>query len=103
MANTDDVINPDEEVLQTAQSALSELQLRYDTGTSAEKFLLRPQLETAYAKFAAARIKLLESSIITKPEDVTRMGEIKKEIEDAADTQALIFAAARLVAFLVAL
>ena len=89
----------DERLVGQADDALSALEARYwQSDSEAEKALLQPQIELALQNWVRARIRLLNQGTIASEEDVQGVGRIKREIDDAVETQALVVAAARLVA-----
>lgn len=59
---------------------------------------LKPHVEGAYDKLSSARLKLLESGVITTEADVTEMRMVKAEIDEAAATQQIVVGAAKLIA-----
>ena len=90
----------DREFLQEAQAALDNLYDKFHQADSATRWELRPQIEQAVTKLSEVRMALLKEGTLTKPEDLDRLRTIKQEIESAADKQAMVVAAARMIAVL---
>jgi hypothetical protein len=61
--------------------------------------LIRPTLEGILDDYAKYQIKLLKEGVIVSDEDLSEMKQIRDEIDEAAKTQQLIQAIARLSAF----
>jgi hypothetical protein len=78
---------------------LTDLQFDFANATPLERARLRPDLEKAQAKYDAYRKGLLDDRIVTTPEDLDEIRQIKKEIDNAASTQALLIGIAKLIAF----
>lgn len=86
--------------LQEASTAVSTIDQRYRAANINDKIKLKPKRDEAFNAYTAARLQLLEGGVITTQEDVDAMNDLRKEVEDAAETQALIVAAGRVVFFL---
>ncbi len=89
--------------LQTVKEAESALDLLFDqyvVATPGEQWIMEPAITQASEKLLTARLSLFKEGVLTTPEDLQTLDSIKKEIEDAADTQALIMGALKLAAFL---
>ena len=89
----------DSVMLERLGYAVVDLQVKYRAASLADRLTLRPQLEDLLEKYAAYQVKLLEDGIITTDADLQAMDAIRAEIDQAADTQKLITALARTIAF----
>ncbi len=89
----------DERLVAEMDGALSALEARYwQSDSEAEKALLQPQIELALQNWVRARIRLLHEGTIANEADIQAVAQIKSDIEAAAETQALVVVAVRLVA-----
>ncbi|MBI2994121.1 MAG: hypothetical protein HYY48_08105 [Gammaproteobacteria bacterium] len=59
---------------------------------------LKPKVTAAYNALSRARKKLLAAGVVTTENDVKQMRLIRAEIDQAAQTQQLVIAAAKLAA-----
>jgi hypothetical protein len=80
-----------------AKAAAEEIDLRYQEATAAEQLELKSKRDQALEKYAAAEQAILDAGTTITDEDLAEMRRIKKEIDDAASTQRLMLAAAKLV------
>ncbi|MGJ3258483.1 MAG: hypothetical protein ACFE0S_02680 [Rhodospirillales bacterium] len=80
-----------------AEAAVRELMKRHTLAGPAERLELEPQIEMAIDRWRDARIELMKSGNSITEEDIEQMQVIRREIDQAADQQAIIVAAARLV------
>ncbi|MAN78966.1 MAG: hypothetical protein CMM77_10175 [Rhodospirillaceae bacterium] len=88
----------DEKLVEQANDALNALERRYwQSDSEADKAMLRPQIEMAMSAWLQARIQLLKAGTMATEDDLNLIAQIKREIDDARDTQETIVAAARLI------
>lgn len=87
-------------VLEDANAAVIELDVRYREADINGKLALKPQRDEAFRNYSAARLKLLEDGRITTDQDLVEMRTLRQQIERAADIQQLVIAAGRVVGFL---
>ena len=93
----------DSKTLEEIAQSITIIDLKYRALSFPEKMKLKPERDKAFSKYVEARIKLLEEGIITTEEQISEMRQIRNEIDDAAETQAIIVAIARLVGFIATL
>lgn len=93
----------DSKTLQAISEAVTAIDLKYRALPFPEQMKLKPERDEAFSKYAEARVTLLEEGITTTDDQVAEMRQIKEEIDKAADTQALIVAAGRLIGFIAGL
>lgn len=99
MLDNDEIILEDaKDAAFTLDKALRRSIINYDLDTVME---LRPKVDDAYDKYSQARLKLLEEGVLATDDDVAEMCRIRAEIDQAANTQALIEGAIKFAAFLV--
>ena len=60
---------------------------------------LKPKVEAAFDNYSKARLKLFADGVIATDQDVIELGNIRADIDQAADTQELIVSAIRFIAF----
>ena len=87
----------DSKVLKAAANAVTEIDMRYRAASIDDKEDLKPKRDAAYDAYSLARLKLLEDGILATDADVALLDEIRLEIEEAAQTQALLIGAGRLI------
>jgi hypothetical protein len=80
----------DTQVLEQAYQAMYLIDLRYRQANLKDKVKLQPDRDEAFNGLIAARIKLLEDGMICTKQDVAKMAELKEEIRQAVQTQALL-------------
>ncbi len=90
----------DREFLQAAEAALAAAWDRYHDAKPADQPLLYPQIELAYQRWLEIRLRLLDPDPLSSAADVAEARTLRKQIEQAADQQALVIAVVRLVALL---
>ena len=90
----------DTKMLNELTAKVSTLDIKFKMSSFEDQATLGPLLSELFDDFVKFRIKLLKAGVITTDEDLQEMEGIKKEIDAAADKQALILAIARTVAFI---
>ncbi len=90
----------DSNALKAAADAVTIIDMRYRAASINDKIIMKPQRDAAYDAYSKARLKLLEDGVIATDEDVAELEAIRAEIAQAAETQALMIGAARLIAAL---
>lgn len=95
-------MDKDAEMLQKMGNAVVALQLKFRNSSLSERVEIRPQLEELLTKFAEYQLGLLREGVITTDEDLEEMAEIREEIDQAAQTQQLVKAIAKTIAFVAA-
>lgn len=99
-----DTVDTDLEVFEKAGSAVFILDKELRKANLREDWAsvnaLDPKARDARDALMNARLKLLQAGIVTTPGDLAEMEAIKKEIDDAADTQAMVQGAIKLIGFL---
>ena len=90
----------DAEVLKAASETVTEIDLRYRAASFDDKILLKPERDKAFHQYQAARLKLLADGMICTEADVAEMQQLRQEVLQAAQTQALLNAIGRTVGFL---
>lgn len=93
-------MDTDAMVLEDANAAVIEIDVRYRESDINGKLALKGQRDAAYNNYSAARLKLLEDGMLTTEADVTAMRALRQDVERAADQQQLLISAGRLVGFL---
>ncbi len=86
-------------MLEKLGNAVTDMEVKFRDCTLQERVDLRPLLEEMLGDFTQYRLKLLKEGIITTEEQIAEMEAIKKEIDSAADKQALMAAIAKTIAF----
>lgn len=92
-----------DQFLEDAAKAVFVISVKYRREDINGKQKLRQPRDKAFSAYSMARLKLLEDEVICTPQDVQDMQVIRQEIEQAATTQNLIAAIARLTKILIAL
>jgi len=90
----------DRKVVKDAENSLDVLFEKYEEATLADKWLLKPAIKKASEELLVARLALFKNGQLTTQEDVDKLAEIRDEINNAANAQALIMSALKLAAFL---
>lgn len=92
-------------VLQSSASSVNIIDLKYRElkDKPSEQFRLKKYRDRAFSTYSIARLELLGNEVICTTDDIKEMQAIRKEIEQAAETQGLIQGAIRLIRFLIAL
>ncbi len=91
----------DDHVLENAQAAAQETDLRYKAANLDGKVKLKSARDKLFSAYAAARIDLLEDGVIATDQDVHEMKELRAEVDRAATNQLLAEAALKAAKFLV--
>lgn len=89
-----------DQFLGNAQVAAEALDFAYSQADPAAQFQLKASRDAALEALAAARRNLISSQVSVTSHDQAEMKQIRAEIDGAADSQALISGAAKLVAAL---
>lgn len=97
------VLDRDMLVLRDAGNAVTEIDIRYRVGDINVKRELRDAREQAFAAYSLARLALLRDGILTTEKDLEDMRDLKRQIDEAGDTQDLIVAVLQLVQLFVKL
>lgn len=90
----------DLQAVREAERALDSLFDKYVEADPADQWILKPAISKASEELLTARLALFKEGVLTKPEDLQQLQAIKNEIDDAADTQAVIMCTLKLAAFL---
>ncbi|WP_430395800.1 hypothetical protein [Ferrovibrio sp.] len=97
----DQPIDQDALVLESASNTLTALDIKYRRATSPEdQDALAKARDDAFSAYVQARTNLLRQGIMATNDDVVQMEAIRQDVNHAADTQAVIVAAGRLVGYL---
>lgn len=88
-------------VLKDAAAVVLSIDLKYRRANFNTKRKLKTKRDKAFVAYTKARRKLLEEGVLCTKDDVKKMAEIRKEVARARQTQSLIIAVGRVVAFLV--
>jgi len=80
-------------------NAVVALQIKYRSSSLSERAESRPQLDALLTKYAEYQNNLLDEGIFTTDKDLEEVAIIREEINQAAQTQQLIKAIAKTVAF----
>lgn len=92
-------MDKDTEMLQVMGTSIVSLQVKYRNSTLSDRMALRPVLEELLNDYTDYQIRLLKEGVISTDDDLKEMIEIKKEIDKAAEKDALLKAIARTIAF----
>jgi hypothetical protein len=90
----------DLQIFDTASSTVTEIDRRYRLANINDQIKLKPKRDEAFAAFSLARLKLLELGVVTTAEELVEMRALKSAVDQAAVTQDLVIAAARVAIFL---
>jgi hypothetical protein len=90
----------DADLLTGAEAALDAVYEKYFASTAKEQLILKPQIEQAARGVLRARLLLLAPGTIAVDADIREAGRIKEAIDNAANTQELVFGVARLITLL---
>ena len=83
-------MDTDHQVVEQADLALVAATQAFLAAQPWEKPAIRPSLDDARAKWAAARYRLLFPDVVSVQADVVQARALRQRIENAADQQALI-------------
>ncbi|MGL5940255.1 MAG: hypothetical protein ACRC2S_07690 [Waterburya sp.] len=87
--------------LKQASSALFAIDVKYKMSGFNEKKKLVKARDAAFSAYALERLELLEEGVKCSQQDIDEMKEIRRQIEEAAETQTLIQGVVRLTSFLI--
>jgi hypothetical protein len=90
----------DLQIFDAAASTVAEIDRRYRLANINDQIKLKAKRDEAFAAFSLARLKLLETGVITTAEDLAEMRTLKAAVDRAAVIQDLVIAAARVAIFL---
>ncbi|GAA5787448.1 hypothetical protein GCM10007860_29270 [Chitiniphilus shinanonensis] len=90
----------DREFVRLAEAALDALFDQYAAAGPAERWQLKPAITKATEEMTQARLALFKEGVLTTPEDLDALRQLKRDIDHAADVQAGVLAAVKLAAML---
>jgi hypothetical protein len=90
----------DLQIFETASATVTEIDRRYRLSNINDQIKLKPKRDEAFSAFSFARLRLLEAGIMTDAQDLAEMQALKTAVDQAAVTQDLVIAAARVAIFL---
>ena len=88
-------------VLQDAHACVMNIDVQYKMADFNTKKQLKKYRDRAFNVYAMARLELLTDEVICTDEDVQQMHNIRQQVEQAANTQALISGMVSLLGFLI--
>jgi len=89
----------DTQMLQEMGNAVITLQMKFRNSPLADRMAIKPALEELLSDYADYQIRLLKEGIITSEQDLAEMANIRQEIEQAAEKEALLKAIGKTIAF----
>ena len=89
----------DTQMLQEMGNAVITLQMKFRNSPLADRMAIKPALEELLSDYADYQIRLLKEGIITSEQDLAEMADIRQEIEQAAEKEALLKAIGKTIAF----
>jgi recombinational DNA repair protein RecT len=89
----------DTQMLQEMGNAVIALQMKFRNSPLADRMAIKPALEELLSDYANYQIRLLKEGIITSEQDLAEMADIRQEIEQAAEKEALLKAIGKTIAF----
>ncbi len=89
----------DTQMLEAMGNAVVDLQVKYRNSPLPDRMLMRPTLEQLLADYGDYQLRLIKEGVVTTNADLAEMRAIQAEIDGAADTQKLVAALVRTVAF----
>lgn len=89
----------DTQMLQEMGNAVIALQMKFRNSPLADRMAIKPALEELLSDYADYQIRLLKEGIITSEQDLAEMANIRQEIEQAAEKEALLKAIGKTIAF----
>lgn len=93
-------LDTDLKIFETASATVTEIDRRYRLANINDQIKLKPKRDEAFSAFSLARLKLLEAGVVTTAADLAEMQALKSAVDQAAVTQDLVIAAARVAIFL---
>lgn len=90
----------DAKMLEAMGDAVTRLQIKYRNSSISDRIKMKPDLEKLIQDYVDFQLKLIEEGVITTDADLKEMEDIRREIDNAAQTQALVQAIARTIAFI---
>ena len=89
----------DTQMLETMGDALVDLQVKYRNSSLVDRMTMKASLEQLLEDYAEYQLRLLKEGVITTDADLKEMKQIQAEIDSAAESQKLLAALARTIAF----
>ena len=89
----------DTQMLQEMGNAVIALQMKFRNSPLADRMAIKPALEELLSDYADYQIRLLKEGIITSEQDLAEMADIRQEIEQAAEKEAMLKAIGKTIAF----
>jgi hypothetical protein len=96
---SDDMADNISKVIEDTEAVVEEVDARYRAGTIDDKEDLRDARNDAYTARARARRRQIQGDVVVTDDDVAEMEGLRTEIEQAADTQAIIAGVGRVAGF----
>jgi hypothetical protein len=90
----------DTQMLKEMGDAVVALQVKYRNSPLAERMALKPALEELLSDYTNYQLRLLKEGVITNQEDLDEMANLKQEIDQAAEKEALLKAIGKTIAFI---
>jgi hypothetical protein len=90
----------DTQMLKELGDAVIALQVKYRNSPLAERMALKPALEELLSDYSNYQLRLLKEGVITNQEDLDEMANLKQEIDQAAEKEALLKAIGKTIAFI---
>jgi hypothetical protein len=90
----------DTQMLKELGDAVIALQVKYRNSPLAERMALKPALEELLSDYTNYQLRLLKEGVITNQEDLDEMANLKQEIDQAAEKEALLKAIGKTIAFI---
>jgi hypothetical protein len=89
----------DTKMLAAMGNALVDLQVKYRNSSLADRMAIKPSLDELVSDYAEFQLRLLKEGVVSTDEELKEMQQIKVDIDKAANTQKLLVALARTIAF----
>jgi hypothetical protein len=90
----------DTQMLKEMGDAVVALQIKYRNSPLAERMALKPALEKLLSDYANYQLRLLKEGVITSQEDLDKMANLKQEIDQAAEKEAMLKVIGKTIAFI---
>ena len=90
----------DTQMLKELGDAVIALQVKYRNSPLAERMALKPALEELLSDYTNYQLRLLKEGVITNQEDLDEIANLKQEIDQAAEKEALLKAIGKTIAFI---